>query len=315
MTPDYACFFRRKIGVDSISAELPFYDVFISAYNSNERVTRVFGEVRAARKIWVIHPEYKLAPLDFPKGFECISPESLDEVRQVAEILNAVGDLQGKNVAIDITGFMRHVLVFLTVKLKQVGLAGFDALYSEPDRYTKQEQTSFTTTTTGIVRPIRGMRGENVPTANEYLLVGVGFDHRLIGEVANNKDNSTVYPIFAFPPLSPDMYQQSVMKVSESGDVAQRAEWTKNRRFAPANDPFSTAAIVSELVRNIRRGGDANIYLSPLSTKAQVLGFALYWCYEVESSGAVSMLLPECEIYSRETSEGMKRLWCYSVEF
>ena len=84
----------------------------------------------------------------------------------------------------------------------------------------------------------------------------------------------------------------------------------------PNYDPFSTAAAVRSIVDEVdRQGTPANIYLSPLATKVQTLGFALYWQLEGRRRGGISILLPECSTYSRETTIGLKRLWSYTVEF
>ncbi len=312
---DYSIFYRRSIDVRRIEKELPTFDIFVSAFNSSERVGSVFADVPARKKIWLIHPEYRYTPMEEPPTGGKVHPSSSDEVVQVDALLAEIGDLNGKSLCIDITGFMRHVLVFLVAKLERLRVSQFTAIYSEPVSYVKQEDTLFSTTTTGKVRPIRGMAGSNSSSGRDYLVIAVGYDHRLVSEVTNHKDNSSVYPLFAFPSLSPDMYQQSAIRASESGDVTLEREWISNRRFAPANDPFSTALVVSEIVSEIeKKGGDANIYLAPLSTKVQALGFSIYWLLEGKSRGAVSMLLPECETYSRETSVGLKRLWSFTVE-
>ena len=135
--------------------------------------------------------------------------------------------------------------------------------------------------------------------------------------MAAHKDGAEVYPLFAFPSLSPDFYQQSAIRAASSGEVAVPEQWITKRRFAPANDPFSTAAVLHSIVEeaNRNRSAPANIYLSPLATKVQVLGFALYWQLEGRLLGGVSILLPECVTYSRETTIGLKRLWSYTVEF
>lgn len=270
----------------------------------------------ATQKFWLVHPEYRYKPLETPQGFTVIQPESLNEIEQVNDLLCACGDLSNVDLCIDITGFMRHVLVFLFAKLAYMGVSKVTALYSEPISYTKREETPFSTETSGIVRPVSGIAGNNYSQANDYLIIGVGYDHRLISEVSNHKDDSIVYPVFAFPSLSADMYQQSTVRAAESGDVSLRGEWITNRRFAPANDPFATAAVVRDIIADIDREEDhANIYLSPLSTKVQTLGFALYWQLEGRNRGDVSIILPECETYSRETSTGLRRLWMYTVEF
>jgi hypothetical protein len=312
---DYAIFYRRPIQVDRISKELPRFDVFISAFNSSDRVNGVFDGVSAARKIWLVHPEYQYLPVDLPIGYELVQPDSTDEVIQVNALLGQLGDLKGKSICIDITGFMRHVLVFLAAKLEHLGVEEFTAVYSEPQAYLKQEHTRFSTTTSGVVRPVRGLGPSTTGSAKEFLILGVGYDDKLISEVSNNKDGSIVFPLFSFPSLSPDMYQQSAIRAAASGEVALRSDWVGNRRFAPANDPFSTAGAISTIVAEIDRKSKANnIYLSPLSTKVQALGFAIYWLLEGKARSAVSIIFPECLTYSRETSVGLKRLWTYTVE-
>jgi len=311
---DYSIFYRRSIGPEKIESELAPCDVFVSAFNSSDRVNGVFGKINSRRKIWLVHPEYAYAPVELPANGEIVTPEHSDERLQVETLLGVIGELAGLDLCIDITGFMRHVLAFLIPKLALSGVKSFTALYSEPAAYVNQEGTQFSTTTTGTVRPVRGMGGSNHSTAADFVVMSVGFDHKLISEVCNHKDSLIVYPLFAFPSLSPDMYQQSAIRASQGGDVAQEDRWIANRRFAPANDPFSTASIVSDIVSEIERRGSANIYLAPLSTKVQTLGIALYWHLEGRHHPAISVLLPECATYSRETSAGLKRLWAYTVE-
>ncbi|MCC6076490.1 hypothetical protein ACFPTX_02045 [Pseudomonas sp. GCM10022188] len=316
---DYSIFYRRSISAGRIKKELAAFDVFISAYNSSDRVIRVFQDVVAGQKFWVLHPEYRYAPLDEPHGAPLIRPCDLDEVAQVNNIVNALGGsvaLGGLSLCIDTTGFMRHVLVFLVAKLAHSGVQRVTFLYSEPVSYVQQEDTPFSTTTTGRVRPVRGMSLVNASNDKDHLILGVGYDHKLISEVVNNKDDAEVYPVFGFPSLGPDMYQQSALRASESGDVALSSKWVSNRNFAPANDPFATAEAIRDIVLRIDfKYGSPNIYLAPLSTKAQTLGFALYWQLEGRQRGGVSLLTPECTTYSRETSLGIKRLWAYEVEF
>lgn len=312
---DYSIFFRRPVSVDRISRELPLFDLFVSAFNSSDRVGKLFRDIQSRRKIWLIHPEYGYSALEEPTGFPKVVPVGKDEVTQVNALLAEVGDLAGKSICVDITGMMRHVLMFLVAKLAHMGVKEFTALYSEPFAYAKQEETTFSTTTSGLPRPMRGMAGSPHSLGRDYLIIAVGYDHKLISEVANHKDSSTVFPVFGFPSLSPDMYQQSAVRASQSGEVALEREWVSNRKFAPANDPFSTAQILSDVVQEIdRKGEPANVYLSPLSTKAQALGFAIYWQLEGRFRDATILLMPECLTYSRETSIGMKRLWTYTVE-
>jgi hypothetical protein len=313
---DYSIFYRRSITPERIAKEVPAFDVFVSAFNLSDRVQRVFSDVVACRKVWLLHPEYGYNAMEEPQGCEVVRPDVLDEVSQVNHLLAVLGDLRGRSLCVDITGFMRHVLVFLVVKLANMGLGSVDIVYSEPISYSKAEETVFSTTTSGVVRTVRGMSASSLQQGKDHLIVGVGFDAKLISLVAHYKDDAVAHPIFAFPSLSADMYQQSAMKAAQSGEVALQGEWIDNRVFAPANDPFATAEVVRDLVDDIdRREASANIYMAPLSTKVQALGFALYWWLEGRVRGGVSLLLPECLTYSRETSSGLRRLWLYTVEF
>lgn len=307
-------FFRRPIAVNRLAKELGHFDIFVSAYNSSDRVGIVFNEVRSTEKVWFVHPEYQYAQVEQPTGYPVVGPVERDEVLQVDSMLAQLGAIGDRSLCIDITGFMRNVVALLIPKLAYSGVRAFTALYSEPVSYAKQEATLFSTTTSGVVRPVRGMYG-SPGAGQDHLLLAVGYDHQLISEVASYKDSVTTHPLFAFPSLSADMYQQSALRAEKSGEIVLRPEWVSNRLFAPANDPFSTAAVVSDLVRSIdARGPDQNIYLAPLSTKAQTLGMGLYWHLEGRLRGRCSVLLPECLTYSRETSTGLKRLWRYEVE-
>lgn len=318
---DYSLFYRRDIDVSRIEVELPHFDVLISAYNTSDRVREVFAAVPATRKLWLMHPEYCFEPESLDLHEEMIWPPSRNEIVQVDSLLAAIGPLEGLSICVDVTGFMRHVLIFLVAKLEYLAVREFTALYSEPLAYKKREDTPFSTTTSEKVGPIAGLRGRNRSSSadqvTDHLIISVGYDHKLIAQVADFKNYTRVYPVFGFPSLAADMYQQSAVSSYGSGAVSKGPDWYANRRFAPANDPFATADLVGRLVQEIDRvNGAGNIYLAPLATKVQALGFAIYWLYEGRHrlGGGVSVILPECLTYSRETSEGVKRLWAYKVE-
>jgi len=313
MVPDYSLYYRREVDAGCVDVGLPKFDIFISAFNSSDRVRLVFEKVRSARKIWMIHPEYRYSGVDLPDG-EKVLPDSISELHQVNELIAAIGPIpMDASVGIDLTGFMRHVLIFLIAKLENVGIKRFTAVYTEPSAYSKQEDTEFSTMTTGRVRTVAGLGG-NMEYAKDAVIIGVGYDHKLIGEVMNARKGAIMKPLFSFPSLSPDMYQQSAIRASRSGDKALNEDWTTSRKFSPANDPFVTAEVVSEMIRNLDAVERNNMYLSPLATKVQALGFVIYWLLEGRSRGACAILLPECNSYARETSIGMKRVWAFTVE-
>lgn len=309
---DYSIFYYRNY---SSPSDLDEFDIFISAYNSSERVQNVFSNINASKKLWLIHPEYYLDDHELPTDGVIVKPLERVENIQVRNLLSNIENITEARLCIDVTGFMRHVLVFLVASLKKMGVKNFTAIYSEPTSYSDDEKTEFSTTTSPIVRSIQGISADIDPSYQDHLIINVGYDHKIISQVCTYKDSATVYPLFSFPSLSADMYQQSAFRASFSGDITKKDDWFINRKFAPANNPFATAQIISEIVNSIDVTNDSknNIYLAPLSTKAQTLGFAIYWALEGEERD-VSIILPECLTYSRETSKGLKRLWSYEVE-
>ncbi|WCS38460.1 hypothetical protein [Acinetobacter baumannii] len=309
---DYSIFYYRT---HSSATELSEFDIFISAYNSSERVKTVFTNINASKKLWLIHPEYLFNDIELPDDGEIIKPEKSLENVQVQALLKSINNINEARLCIDITGFMRHVLIFLVASLKKLGVKKFTAIYSEPTSYSNDENTEFSTTTSSVVRSIQGISADIDPNYQDHLIINIGYDHKIISQVATYKDSATIHPLFSFPSLSADMYQQSAFRASFSGDITKKDDWFINRKFAPANNPFATAQIVSELIHSIdiSNSFQNNIYLAPLSTKAQTLGFALYWALEGEDRD-ISILLPECIKYSRETSRGLKRLWSYEIE-
>jgi hypothetical protein len=106
------------------------------------------------------------------------------------------------------------------------------------------------------------------------------------------------------------MYQENELRAA----LAEEAVGTAVSHFAPANDPFSTATVLHEIVRlNSRREPITNLYLAPLASKPQVLGFCLYYLFERQNT-ATSVIFPFAPCYERETTVGISRIWKYTVE-
>ncbi|WP_426257273.1 hypothetical protein, partial [Sphingomonas sp. DC1600-2] len=76
-----------------------------------------------------------------------------------------------------------------------------------------------------------------------------------------------------------------------------------------------SAEIYSELVsRRLSTGASGNVILTPLGTKAQVLGFTLFFIHECNGLPA-SIIFPFSSEYAPETSTGLARAWHYQIEF
>ncbi len=74
-----------------------------------------------------------------------------------------------------------------------------------------------------------------------------------------------------------------------------------------------TAQVIHDHLAEKELKGRANIYLCPLSTKAQALGFALYYRYECVGQ-SVSIVFPYVDEYSVATSVGLSRVSLFRLE-
>ena len=78
---NYSIFYRRSIGVDRIEQEVAEFDIFVSAFNSSDRISNVFGKVPAKRKLWLVHPEYQYTQIDTVNVQPSVRPTTLDLIR------------------------------------------------------------------------------------------------------------------------------------------------------------------------------------------------------------------------------------------
>lgn len=292
------------------------WDIFIAAYNSSERVQLIYQKVKAREKHWVILPEYQYEANEFPTG-EVFAEQAENEAEFVGSFLAALGsDLENKKILVDITGFIGHYVLVLAAILHSRGVRKFDVIYGEPVRYLQSERTRFSDEAVLSVGQILGFEGVHTTDTNDDLLImGVGYDFRLVAEVANNKEHARKIQLFGLPSLRPDMFQESLLQASRVEEaVGPDASNPQHFKYAPAHDPFVTASVLSKVVHQHRAlHPRANIYLSPLSTKAHALGFAIYYLAECRGT-PTSVVYPFCKTYMRETSEGLSGAWLYQLE-
>ena len=289
------------------------WDIFVSAYNSSARVQEVFERVRARRKLWVVQQEYELATEAVPEG--AFVAKTRDEAEFWHGFETAVGsDWVDGSICVDITGFMRPQLVFLVIWLLGQRKRPFVALYSDPTHYARKENTVFSKGPVVEVRQISGCEGtHNWDNAADCLFIGMGYDDELVRRVAEFKDEARKVQVYGLPSLEADMYQESVLRSFRANEAL--GQWVDERCFAPANDPFATANVLQARVEEeeVRPEGLTNLYLAPLGTKPQTLGFALYFATERRDT-ATSIIFPFTRGYEPETSKGIARTWVYDVE-
>lgn len=316
---DYTIYYKKQLSVKKEWGEDECWDIFISAFNLSERVACLFSKAKASKKHWLIQPDYCFKEEELPQNGEIFKFKSRNESDFVIDYLQKAGiDFKNKKICIDITGFIKPYMMYLIKHLVEVeGVTNIDVLFSEPESYEKKEKTKFSSENVIEVRPIEGYAGSNnMYNSNDILIIGAGYDHELITHVALEKDHAKNIQIFGFPSLRPDMYQQNILRAVKATDAASiDIQDPLFNLFAPANDPFVTATVLSELKeRLVRDDPSCNLYLSPLATKPQALGFTIFYLSECTRE-AVSILYPFCDSHSPKTSEGTSRIWKYTVEF
>lgn len=296
------------------------FDVFISAYNNSERVKFVFDNVLAEKKYWWILPEYDYSAEDLSGiagDASCIQelPKSEADLVLRGMIESGLDDPSGLAVCIDITGFMRQHIFMLLKYFEATRAKSLTFLYTEPKRYSRGADTSFSLKDIQDVRQVSGFEGVHIPDTNrDVLLLGVGYDHQLMGQAIRYKEGARLLQLLSLPSLTADMYQESLIRVDRV-DTEELNSPDRTEQFCSANDPFFIAASASKLYhREQLNGGITNFYLCPLATKPQALGFGLFYLRELVDT-ASSVILPFPRHYSKETSKGVGRIWRYPIVF
>lgn len=312
-TIEYAAFQRNRLSLEDVPKR--HYDLFLSALNDSARVRALEGAVHASRKVWLVHEEYGYGADGLPGGEFVRASHSSSPAESWAQVLgelDVAGSLAGKSIAIDITGMMRPHIAMLPLALKSMGISRVTIFYSDPDSYKLGERTTFTRGPVDRVGLVPGMEGShsNLPSPRDALIVGVGYDHSLVTAVIDDKPNAEHVILLGLPGLQPHMYQESMLMLANSRNSIRHYR-PASHIFAPANDPFATAQVLSEKVESL--GELDHLYLSAVGAKPHVLGFALYyWCEGVSRNA--SFLVPFAEKYARETSKGVDAVHEYILE-
>lgn len=292
------------------------HDIFISAYNESARVQDVFRDVTIADKRWWAVPEYGYSADELSGLADCTRFEERSEDDLVLRGFGPLRDAlaAGARLCIDVTGFMRNQILFMMKYLNDLGVPAFDALYTEPSHYARKAETVFSERVS-LVRQVKGFEGAHgIDTANDVLLLGVGYDHDPMARAMLYKDNARLVQLHSLPSLSADMYHESLLRLDRVSSGSARPN-DESVVFASANDPFVTATALSQAWADMNaRKPVTNIYLCPQATKVQALGFGLFFLAELRAAPA-SIILPSVEQYSRNTSSGVGRSWIYPIVF
>ncbi|WP_033073840.1 hypothetical protein [Sphingopyxis sp. MWB1] len=307
---DYYIDAKRALSAESSDE----WDIFISAFNDNSRVRDTFSWVKAKRKIWWSLPEYGYTEEELPNdGVEVREFASRHEAELIREGFEGLLDDPTSSICIDITGLMRQHIFFIMRLMKDREIPRYSLLYTEPEHYARKADTTFALGEVSMVRQVAGYEGQHsTDTSNDVLIMGGGYDHPLVAHVILSREKARLVQVHSLPSLSADMYHEALLRldrVSGTADVAEDQTF-----FSSANDPFVTAATLSEACQKLRaKLPISNLYLSSLATKPQAVGFALFYLKELEGS-ASSVIFPVVNRYFRETGKGLGRTWVYPIE-
>jgi len=145
-------------------------------------------------------------------------------------------------------------------------------------RYVKGSKPRFSDEAVTEVRQVVGFEGNHISdTSKDVLIVGAGYDHKLIAEVADIRTKRARFRFLAYRHWRADMYQENVLRAHKAEEsVGSHMSDELSSFFAPANDPFVTAAVLQDIVRGLTaRKQLTNLYISPLATKPQGLRIKL----------------------------------------
>jgi len=280
-------------------------------------VSPIYAKIEADRKFWFIPPEYNYELGKLPK-VDVLSNSGAGSEDEV--IINAFDGLFSKiprnsRICIDVTGMMRPQILFLLFFLKNRGFMSFDMIYTEPRHYRRKADTSFASEDISEVRQISGFEGSHTPiSSGDVLIVGVGYDHHLISSAIESKAGAKVIQLHSLPSLSADMYQESLLRLERVSSSFTPALDGKHI-YGSANDPFLVSSILSVTVNRLLKSGElSNLYLSPLATKPQTIGFGIFYLKAVIDL-PMSIIFPFSSRYDRETSSGIGRTWRYPINF
>lgn len=310
MMMDYTIFYKDSYDNGDLK-DSPDYDIFLSAFDNCNRTKEIFNKVKSTQKKWFIFPQYKgITELPTENAY---SNQSLAESGYFEDFIQEFidNDYKVKKICIDITGFIRPHLIYLLKFLSRSNVSQVDLLYTEPVQYRDADETKFS----GYIDGIQDVEGcssinTNPNTDNDLLIICAGYDDNLIAKIAQDKGHcQRKYYILGFPSLQPDMYQESILKME---NAKQSTGESKKIKYAPAFDPFVTAQIINEIIAE--NPNSTNIYLSPLSTKPQTVGIALFYIANYQEL-PISIIFPYSKTYTSKHAEGIKRTWKYTIEF
>ncbi|MBN8807021.1 MAG: hypothetical protein J0I47_02100 [Sphingomonas sp.] len=303
-----------------LDAKLPLeraqrdWDLVISAYNESARVQKVFEKLTARRNAWWVIPEYGYRPDEISHLSNAHLLDAGTEAEVVIQGMEACGydPETDRRLCVDITGLMRPQILYLMAWLRSKGVREYDLLYTEPEQYARKADTRFSMGEDVQVRSVSGYIGaHDNDMSGDILILGVGYDHHLISHVLRVKESARPVQLHSFPSLSADMYHESLLRLDRIWSERPRA--AGDDFYTSANDPYVVAGSLLDALGGLNGQRKlTNLYLAPLATKPQAVGFGLFYLRNLVGDAA-SIIFPNCSSYHRETTKGVGRSWIYPI--
>lgn len=218
-------------------------------------------------------------------------------------------NLSNKKVIIDITVLTKgYFFLLFNVMKKELNLYEFFIIYTEPERYNKNNEESEIILTKGLdrVESMPGFPGSS-RNSDDALIIILGFEGRRSMEVFNNINPELTYAINGFP-----SFQMGWHKISleSNSTFLQESGAFDHMFFAPAVDPFETRNTIYEIVNEIRKNNkNMNIIISPLGSKLQALGVLLY----ALGNKKIKIVYPFPSTYNPDYSYKYGHTWLFKV--
>ncbi len=307
---NYNYFRKEKFGSVEDLKTLEPYDCLISSHVEVDRVITPSQMIPYNELWWVKTDKDNLRIKEENVKVFNITEDSDDGITKT------LLENRYQKLCIDITGFIIPKLLLLLRFLHIKGFRSVDIIYTEPNQYINDEYAQFSDTLLEV-KQITGYAGQHISDmANDLLIIAAGYDHSRIIDVANAKKSANKVLLFGFPPSSPDMFQENILRAYQA-ESAVGSDCFKDldmNVFAPANDPFMTAQALKEFMNHPRKKPFTNVYFSPISSKPQALGMALFYIWETGWKKEWSIIYPFCSRYNNDTSHGISRIWRYKIE-
>jgi hypothetical protein len=200
--------------------------------------------------------------------------DPIPNVRKTLTSLRKLGPSSRMRLSIDISTYTRRHLLQLLQGLDLAGmLSDCRFLYSEQDDYHTQDNEPLAKGI-GPIEAVKTFGGSNRPSKDSLLVLFLGFEGRRAQAVWERLEPNVTLAILPEPTLRPDWKGRA----EEQNRYLLSCLPPENIIRSPSTDPTATYRLLKELSATPRLSAEKYNYLiSPVGTKAQVVGLYRFW--------------------------------------